>query len=67
MKVFSVDPLHLKSQWLGDGGQNVKGTKFCQKLYRMQFLYTTGLHKKITETACVAMLALKINNLGPPF
>ena len=39
----------------GGGGQNVKGTKFCQ-----QFI--------ITETACMLMLALKINyNLESTF
>ena len=56
--------LPIKSDGGGGGGQNVKGTKFCQKLcHRVSanskelycwlcYFYRQGLHSKITETVC---------------
>ena len=56
------------------GGQNVKGTKFLSKIIPLGtlidktiillgtlFLYTRVYIKKCNESACVSMLALKIN------
>ena len=57
-----------------DGGQNVTGTRFCQKItpegvhnhknYTAEYAFFihNSLHSKITQTACVLILALKIDH-----